>query len=276
MEEFQSLKNVKNDVPNDKYYKKAVKLADQQKHLKAIEMLKKSLEINPNNLHVILSIVDGYQILGEFGKMIPWLKNLIEFEPNNADLWLNLGNSQKKVDQFEEAIKSLDESLKLDPNQPPALVLKGNCYWSLEEHDNAIKCYDQAIKIDVNYGLAWKNKIDLLMDLGKEEEARQTYEQLQEAIREKPELVNITPIKIPEMETKGLKFISIGDSNMTVAMLENQVYHVVDIYGVKYEQIKLFEYQNQLIAAIESIPGAFNEIQSRFNLYLIEVRKRSQ
>lgn len=256
------MKTVDNNIPNDKYVKKALKLIKERDYNKALELLKKSLKNNPYNRTLIYNLTLGYTNLGKFNNAIKYLKDIIEIEPNNAESWFYLGRTQKKAGQFEEAIKSIDESLKLNPNNPTTLTLKANCYSNMGDIDNALKYYDQAIMLDPTYNLAIENKIKLLKELGRVDEAEQVDEQVMEILRKNPELVGIKEIIIPQWQNFGLKFFNIGGKpDMTLEESNYLMASAAEILNLDPDHMYFLIIKRETIAVKELYPGAYEEFQ---------------
>ncbi|NUM51235.1 MAG: tetratricopeptide repeat protein [Flavobacteriales bacterium] len=156
---------------------------------KAVEYLKKTLTINPNNETALYEIVFCYEVLGQLESCIDYFNHFIDEHPYSYNAWYNLGISynhiglyEKSLEAFEyaltiqeefpaahyskastlvslaryeEAIESFKETMKYE--EPDALCFYniGECYEKLEDYNNALGYYQRATKLDPYFGDAW-------------------------------------------------------------------------------------------------------------------------
>lgn len=89
-----------------------------------------------------------------------------------ADILFNRALALKKIGNFRDAIRNLDVVIEEEPSRTDAWILKGNSYSRLNESEKSLECYDRALNEDPNNSLALENKIILLEELGRAEEAK--------------------------------------------------------------------------------------------------------
>jgi Flp pilus assembly protein TadD len=86
-----------------------------------------------------------------YGQAIRPLEQSAEIDPENIHVWLSLGWCYKRVGRIDLAIQSLEEAVEVDPE---AAVVYYNlaCYWSLASNvKNAVHFLQIAFDLDANY-----------------------------------------------------------------------------------------------------------------------------
>ena len=151
----------------------------------ATPLLRKSLEVNPNNtmarlelatiltdqgeleeakthiaaaLEVVPDDVDAHHCLavilakeGEFEQAAEHCRRALESAPNSSVAHLNLGRILLETGKFDEAVEHLDDALRFDPDDPTA-----NYYWGYILHrkdkpKEAASFYRRAVELDSEF-----------------------------------------------------------------------------------------------------------------------------
>jgi tetratricopeptide (TPR) repeat protein len=89
--------------------------------------------------------------LGRFVEALAPLKEAAELDPQNIHIWLTIGWCQKRAGRIDLAIESLEEALQIDPAEA---IIHYNlaCYWSLAgNREHALEFLHHALQIDPNY-----------------------------------------------------------------------------------------------------------------------------
>jgi tetratricopeptide (TPR) repeat protein len=111
----------------------------------------------------------------------------IDLDPLYSSPWNNKGDAFFHMGQYEEAIKSYDGALAINSNDLYALVHKGINLQESGHSDQAMKVYEEVILIadrevrkhpnDAKFDAGlWTNKGDAFFQLGRYEEAQESYE----------------------------------------------------------------------------------------------------
>ena len=163
---------------------------------KAIERLKKALELEPKSAVANSNIGLAYTMIKDYKKGIAYCERAIEIDTafqlakNNLN-WakteqnkifvvineliktpekdkdnnfnLNLGLNYLKVQEFDKSIELWNKILVKDPKNSAALNNIGVAYMSLRQFDNAIKSFQKAIDLNANDQLA-KNNLAWALD----------------------------------------------------------------------------------------------------------------
>jgi len=93
---------------------------------------------------------------------IKQLKYSLEKDPNNIDILVSLGNDHFDTEQYYAAVDYYEKALKINPNMPNVLVDLGIMYRAIKKFDKAIEKFDEAIKIDAKHENAHLNKAVVL------------------------------------------------------------------------------------------------------------------
>ena len=83
----------------------------------ALPYLRRSVEINPNNLaaNIAAGVVSRY--LKRYNQALTFLKKAKEIDPSNTNFWFELGYAYYNVKQFDKAREILQEVKKLSKTQ---------------------------------------------------------------------------------------------------------------------------------------------------------------
>ncbi|MCJ2556089.1 MAG: tetratricopeptide repeat protein [Candidatus Thermoplasmatota archaeon] len=123
----------------------------------------------------------------------------------DAELWTAKGVLLHRTDQLEESLKCLDRALNLNEDDPRIWTARGALLVDMSELERAVECFDEAIVRDRMFIRAWREKIDVLLRLGREGEALEVSEVLHDMVStgesieqpsEAPE-----PVDLPEDES---------------------------------------------------------------------------
>jgi tetratricopeptide (TPR) repeat protein len=88
---------------------------------KAIQLNKKSIEINPNDPELYNNLASSYDSLKRYEDALEAIKEGIKVDRNYVHFYENLAKVFRKLGRDEDVVKALEEGQKRDPN---------NSYWS--------------------------------------------------------------------------------------------------------------------------------------------------
>jgi len=135
----------------------AIELINQGKPQEAERIYRDLIKSGTTN-HIVygnLAAILGMQ--GKFDELIDLLRKTIELEPNYPDAHNNLGNALKKQGDLTAAITSYNTALQLQPNYPDAHYNLGNALQQQGELTAAISSYNTALQLQPNYPGAHNN-----------------------------------------------------------------------------------------------------------------------
>ena len=122
----------------------------------------------------------------------------------DAELWTAKGILLHRTDQQEESLKCIDRALKLKEDDPRTWTARGSLLADMSKPEDAADCFDEAIVRDRTFIPAWREKIDVLLRLGRRQEAVEFSEVLQGMVSTgellEPLSEALEPIDVPEDE----------------------------------------------------------------------------
>jgi tetratricopeptide (TPR) repeat protein len=155
----------------------------------AIESYNTAIKIDPNNADTWNNKGRALYHLGKYEEAVKCSEKAIEINPNSHQAWYNKGRSLYQLGKYKEAIRNLDEAIKLYEeairNLDEAIKLapryvylsyKGRALYHLGKYEEALKYSEEAIKINPNYAVAWNNKGRALDKLGKQLDAKSSFD----------------------------------------------------------------------------------------------------
>lgn len=122
------------------------------KHSKALPLLERAYERNPQDVDAALNLSGAYILSGAFTEAISVLEDLREQAPENPMVWTNLGaaylgNPVLATDeQQRKAIKAFRQAYKLDAETPNVAYNTGLIYRDRQEKDEAVKWFRRALE----------------------------------------------------------------------------------------------------------------------------------
>jgi len=115
---------------------------------KAINHLKKALEIDPTNQGLLYEIGYCFEV-GEMSEdAIEFFNTIVNTDPYSFVGWYNLGMAYSNLELFEKAIDSFDYALAIDPEFIPSYFSKAQCYEQMEMFQHAINVYKQTFEFE--------------------------------------------------------------------------------------------------------------------------------
>jgi len=163
----------KDNTGNNRFRNNIEKLGKAGKYDEAIELIDKNLEVEDDDVFcwekkgLFLYKKENYE---EAQKC---MDSTIEIEPSKT-AWNIKGLIFFKKENYEEALKCMESSIKIEPSKT-AWNTKGRIFQEEEKYEKAVNCYEEALKIDKNDGIIWANKAYSLCELGRNEEAYDSF-----------------------------------------------------------------------------------------------------
>ena len=158
-------------------------MSSRGKHDEAWRELREALEKTPDDSSLLELAAELAQVRGRFGEADRYLDRALKKDPDNAALWTRrammasrrLGEKQGR----EAADKALDLTReKQGPPRAQALAAHAHVLIEEEKHKDAEAAYREALATFPNCIPALSGLGNLLMQLGRVDEATQTFEQL--------------------------------------------------------------------------------------------------
>ncbi len=189
------------------YYNNGLDYFTSGDYEKAIEFLKKSILINPNDGHAYLYLGDAYEAIKDHQKAIESYRQVIRIAPNGASAYRKLGFVYVGIKDYQKAIESFKEGVRVEPfDVAEAHYVLGRAYFSSSDYQKAIELYKEAIRINPDYAEAYCN---LGVTYNNIENYQKAIESLKEAIR-----IAIRTINLDYADAHynlGIAYLRIGD-----------------------------------------------------------------
>lgn len=114
------------NAPNVHYSYSMFLLANEPE--KGMAELKRELEISPDHLPAMISLISEYLKRGETEKALPLAENAVRVGPENFTSHASLGRVLIELDQIPQAIRELELAAKLEPDSPQVYLSLATAY----------------------------------------------------------------------------------------------------------------------------------------------------
>lgn len=137
----------------------AIMESEGYKNYKASEgYYKKILEKYPDDHDTLYNLaVDVYFEINELQKAKNLLKRALELAPDDAQYWSALGEAYQKMARFKKAKNGFRQSIKLKPNSSHTYYKFARLYTAMKELEKAKTLLKKALEITVNDSKPLKN-----------------------------------------------------------------------------------------------------------------------
>jgi tetratricopeptide (TPR) repeat protein len=142
----------------------------------AIHNLQEALHLDGHSKdELCINLAFEYQGLGEYEKALEYIKKALNLNPDNQDAIYELAYCYDHLGKLEESLAFYDEFIDNNPYSYSAWYNKGYVYTRLALHEKALESYDYATIIKDDFVSAYINKANTLQHLGRFEEAIDSY-----------------------------------------------------------------------------------------------------
>jgi len=124
---------------------------------KAIETIKKAINLKPEFQEALGNLGNFYASDGEYEKAIEAYKNAINLKPEFYEVWNNLGNSYSNLGQYRKAIDAYLKAIEIKPEYEVVWYNLGYSYIYNGENEKANEAFKKAIEIKPDFGQSWNN-----------------------------------------------------------------------------------------------------------------------
>ena len=139
------------------------------KTAEAVELIKNSLEINPNNAQIHFWLGYIFKYTGLLDKSADEMRTAIKLDPSNSR-FRSIGATYLYQGKYKEAL----EGLNLDTGSSYSMAFKGQVYFRMNKIDKAKEYFEKAIKIDQEGSLGRWSKVMLDFINGNKEDGLKT------------------------------------------------------------------------------------------------------
>lgn len=140
------------------YYRKA-SLENSSKNLTAVmETLGEGIKANPNETNFYNYKVGLEIILKNFPAAMKTLNDGIKANPHETEFYLKKANLEIDLKKIPEAIKTFDDGIKENPHETELYLKKASLEVNLKKIPEAIKTLNDGIKANPNEGILYNNR----------------------------------------------------------------------------------------------------------------------
>ena len=136
----------------------SIEYANKKDFEKAVNCLKKVLQINPENELALYELAWCFDESGKINESIKYNNEYLDQDPYSVSGWFNLGVSFSKLQQYQSAIEAFDYALSIQESFSSAYYNKANALAELGKYQESIEVYKQSFEFEdpdefTNYNL---------------------------------------------------------------------------------------------------------------------------
>jgi len=131
-------------------HKRAISYYKEKKFTEAIQLWRKALELNPQEIEVLYSLGLIYFELKKYDDAIKFLNQLLELSPGHDKAMLIIGISYIKLRKFDIAEDYIQKSLDINPKNKLAFLNLGAIYSIQKKFDKGIEMFQRVIELYPN------------------------------------------------------------------------------------------------------------------------------
>ncbi len=94
----------------------AILLQDRERYEKSLQILRKSISIDPDQPATLNALGSAYRVLGQFEEAIVAFEKAVALEPKSAEILNNMGVTYREAGYFDEAVDCYERALELNPS----------------------------------------------------------------------------------------------------------------------------------------------------------------
>jgi len=183
------------------------------------------VKIRPNDAHAHKLLGDAYSDLYAYGRAIGAYKEAIRIDPNDSEAYRNLASLYLSLFHYEDAIdfsrvESFKEAVRLNPKHFDAQCSLAGCYRTLGQYKDSIDATKKAIEIKPDCAFEYLCLGDDYFELGRYEEAIQTYNQFLE-IDIEPDMTDPAYVHYAEVHLQlGKAYLKTDDKDLALEQYE--------------------------------------------------------
>ncbi len=122
---------------------------------KAINVMKKIIEVNPSNESTMMELGVAYHETGQFEEAINYFNQIIDQNPYSHLAWFNLGTIYNVNEEWNDALFAFDMCLVISEKFTAAFYGKANSFIQLKEYQNAINAFNESFLFDHPHSYAY-------------------------------------------------------------------------------------------------------------------------
>lgn len=123
----------------------------QGNYKESILFIKKSLDINPNDIGALISLGCALSSKKDYRESIIAFKKVINLKADISQVHFYLGEAYRQIEKFNDALDSFKKCLSLTPDHIGCQLMIGIIYEELRKFDQAISFYKSCIETYPDY-----------------------------------------------------------------------------------------------------------------------------
>ena len=152
-------------------------IAAQSKHYgQAVELIRKSLALSPDNPTALANLGNALRDLGQLLGAVESYDKAITIKPDYVNALISRGIACYALKQYDAALDSYQQAISVTPGIAEAHYNLGNTLCALRRHHDAVTSYNHALHCQPDHVDAWSNRGVALHYLGQHEAAVESYD----------------------------------------------------------------------------------------------------
>ncbi|MFW5945706.1 MAG: tetratricopeptide repeat protein [Candidatus Natronoplasma sp.] len=185
------------------FLKKGEALLEEGKNEKAVELLEKSLEINPKDVKCWILLGDSYDAVDRKKEAVEAYNKAIDIGGDNLEVLKKKGRILYEMKRYDEAILCFEDILELDPDSKEVWNNKALSHMRNGEYEESLESITNALSIDPRFEEALLNKALIFENMGKIERALEISNELIESSPDRSEYHYVKGAYLKALERYG-------------------------------------------------------------------------
>jgi len=133
--------------------------------------IKKSLELNPDNVHALINLGKIYIESNDPDEAFLHLQKAVKIAPDFAAAWGTLFSACRHMNRLDDMVAYCDMAIDTYPGNKLAWSYQGHAFECLHQYDRALVAYKRATDLAKGQYVLWERMGSINAELGRQEEA---------------------------------------------------------------------------------------------------------
>ena len=160
------------------YCVKAYSLKIREDYTSSVDLYKKALKINKENIEALKGISECYQSMGNYPLAIKYYNNIKLLKPFDKTVHYELGCLEYDNKNYVQSIKHFINAIKLAPEYYDAIYALGQAHEAIQEYEMAEMIYLKIINNRPSYLLAYNRLANMYLKINDNEKAIKYFKQI--------------------------------------------------------------------------------------------------
>lgn len=149
----------------------ALAIIMQEEFARAIPLLKRAIEIEPDFTTAFHHLGNAYKESGNIAEAVSAYEKVLVLKPDDTEMLYNLAVIAKDRGRLPEARAYCERGIALDPSNPFWIICLGVIYYMMGDYGRAVICYRKALELKPGCPEALSNLSVLADEMGASEQA---------------------------------------------------------------------------------------------------------